>query len=114
MAHVRYKHFKGGIYKVLGVATPLPRGFDVEGLKKTAVYEDGVNKRTVYIYKGLLLIDWYVSCVVYVSEDKRVKTIYARSVDDFFGWVDRGGKVFPRFQKLLYSKLDNWKDPAVG
>lgn len=95
-----YKHYKGGKYTFLSIAIPLQDDF----ITKThlvkffeARYHENTHDVALYTSSdGALFIDSDVPHVIY--ESKKDKKVWAREVDDFFGYKSiEAGNLIKRF-----------------
>jgi hypothetical protein len=104
----KYKHCKGGEYFFQGIAFPLRDGnlsfktvqsLDLLG---TARYHENTHDVELYGLDGVMFIDSEYPHVIYQSEkDYDTDRVWAREVDDFFGYkLQENGQLIKRFSLI--------------
>lgn len=118
-----YKHYKeGDIYVYWGIAIPLLAedcAFEVHQLTKVATAKFEHNQEPVAVYDyyglprsggaGLLFIEAEEPYVIYQKEGSEgEENLWARRVDDFYGYVDDEGVSKKRFTLLEEKRMKRW------
>lgn len=99
-----YTHFKGGEYYFDCIALPI-QDSTLSNREKVdmlhtheAKYHDGAKSINLYESGGATFIDSDVPHVIYQAEkDYNTDYLYAREVDDFFGYKEKDGQLIKRF-----------------
>lgn len=101
-----YKHFKGGEYIFEGIALPLRTGNLSQETIKNMTYQGKVryheNSHDIDLYSidGAFFIDSELPHVVYVAL-KTNGIVWAREVDDFFGYKQKeNGELVKKFSLM--------------
>lgn len=100
-----YEHYKGTEYFFACIALPvkdenIPRRIkDSMSYVQDARYQEDTHDLKIFESGGAMFIDSEVPHVIYQSEkDYNTDYVYAREVDDFFGYTeDKHGKMVKRF-----------------
>ncbi|PTY93007.1 hypothetical protein [Heyndrickxia sporothermodurans] len=103
-----YRHYKGGHYRFLGIAFPVKSGeLSAETQSYltrtgTARYHENTHDINLFMIDGAYFIDSDVPHVIYQSEkDYQSDHMWAREVDDFFGYIlSPEGNFVRRFAKV--------------
>jgi hypothetical protein len=96
-----YKHFKGGEYFFSCIALPLEGRTNVEEAG-VARYHDNTYDINMYISDGVTFVDSDVPLVIYQSEQHyNSDFVFAREVDIFFGYKDKGSNVMVKSFTLM-------------
>jgi hypothetical protein len=91
-----YTHFKGGEYYFDCIALPLEERESGEKIQ-TARYHDDTRDVDLYVENGVTFIDAEVPHVIYQAEkDYDTNKVWAREVDDFFGYKHLTGSHFQK------------------
>lgn len=121
--HDEYKHYKkGDIYVFWGIAIPLLAedcSFEVSQLTKvaTAKFEHNQEPAPIYDYyglprsggAGLLFIEAEDPYVIYQKEGAEDdENLWARRVDDFYGYVHDKGEWKKRFTLLEEKRMKRY------
>jgi hypothetical protein len=97
-----YRHFKGVEYTFYSIALPTEnRKLESIG---TARYHEDTHDINLYMYDGITFIDSELPHVIYQAEkDYDTDYVYARELDDFFGFrFDSEKDLYEkRFQKII-------------
>lgn len=87
-----YLHFKGNRYRFIGIALPMTDAMSEETINSMtyvgeARYHDNTRDVSLYVIDGAHFIKSDVPHVIYQSEkDYETDRVWAREVDDFFGY----------------------------
>lgn len=103
-----YKHYKGGLYKVSGVAMPLIDVDKVEQLKSAkARYHEDTHDITILMVNGVVYIEAEESHVIYTSLDgERKGTTWAREMYNFTDMHQlEDGTEVKRFQSVENNEV---------
>lgn len=95
-----YTHYKGGEYWFQCIALPLSEVQDKSQLQQTgtARYHENDKDIDLYFSNGVWFVDDDVPQVIYQSEkDYNTDKVWAREVDDFFGYKSLIGLQVKRF-----------------
>lgn len=96
-----YKHYKGGEYFFDCIALPInDRNLFINGMAKTdkARYHEDTHDLELYTIDGVTFINSDIPHVIYQAEkDYDTNFVYAREVDDFFGYKTEGTTLYKRF-----------------
>jgi hypothetical protein len=94
-----YRHYKGGIYMFIGIATPNDRVGFAKAILKAKHSETEKEVRIVEIIDNVYLSDTEEPVVLY--KDSKDGQLWARPVDMFFDhkWAEPT-KLVKRFEKL--------------
>lgn len=107
-----YDHFKGGEYFFDTIAFPkddLSIKPDIRRDMRTlqvATHHETLDAIKLYSYGGIPFIDASVPHVIYqAEEDYNTEKVYARPVDDFFGYKSKpNGQLVQRFKRRKTKK----------
>jgi hypothetical protein len=93
-----YQHYKGGEYYFDCIALPL-NGLRSARKITTARYHENTHDIQLFIDdSGTTFIDSALPHVIYQSEkDYDTDKVWAREVDDFFGYKEKDGRFIKRF-----------------
>ncbi|MEK5323799.1 DUF1653 domain-containing protein [Aeribacillus composti] len=101
-----YTHYKGNDYQFKCIALPLNEVEDQSCLvpKGTARYYENDRDIPLYFHNGVWLIDSDLPHVIYQSEaNYGTDKVWAREVDDFFGYKEKDGRYIKRFALKHFS-----------
>lgn len=96
-----YNHYKGVEYWFQCIALPLNEATDKRKLEENGVARYHENDRDIALYfnNGTWYVDDDVPHVIYQSEqDYDTEKVWAREVDDFFGYKIEAGHPIKRFE----------------
>lgn len=95
-----YTHYKGGEYRFQCIALPLDEVQDKSKLEQKGVARYHENDRDIelFFYNGVWFVNDDLPHVIYQSEkDYDTKKVWAREVDDFFGYKHKDSHYIKRF-----------------
>lgn len=100
----KYIHYKGNNYFFKGIALSMyDTNITIDTFQKmikigTAKYHENTHDLELYSIDGALFINSVDPYVIYQSEkDLLTSKVWAREVDDFFGYTEVDGKMTKRF-----------------
>lgn len=95
-----YTHYKGNDYWFQCIALPLDVLASDANLKRvgSARYHENDKDIDLYFDNGVWFVDYEFPCVIYQAEkDHDTEFVWAREVDDFFGYKGKEGRYVKRF-----------------
>lgn len=95
-----YKHYKGGEYWFQCIALPMTDLESDRNIKWVgqARYHENDKDINLFFQNGVWFVDYDLPCVIYQAEkDRDTEFVWAREVDDFFGYKTEGTTLYKRF-----------------